>query len=62
MELCAKGLSIVFISSELEEVLRVSGRIAVLRDREKITELDGAAANENDILHIIAKGERDGRN
>jgi galactofuranose transport system ATP-binding protein len=62
MELCAKGLSIVFISSELEEVLRVSGRIAVLRDREKIAELDGAAADENEILHIIAKGERDGRN
>jgi galactofuranose transport system ATP-binding protein len=62
MELCAKGLSILFISSELEEVLRVSGRVAVLRDRRKIAELDGASADENDIFHIIAEGERDGRN
>lgn len=32
---CRKGLAILFISSEMSEVLRVSDRIAVLRDRPK---------------------------
>ena len=31
----------MFISSELEEVLRTSHRIVVLRDRVKVTEFDG---------------------
>ena len=31
-ELADNGMSVIFISSELEEVLRVSSRIAVLRD------------------------------
>jgi simple sugar transport system ATP-binding protein len=31
----------VFISSELEEVLRVSDRVAVLRDRKKVAEYSG---------------------
>ncbi|MFW1424786.1 sugar ABC transporter ATP-binding protein, partial [Vibrio parahaemolyticus] len=35
-ELAQKGLSVVFISSELEEVLRIAQRVAVLRDRRKI--------------------------
>ncbi|HEY4298525.1 MAG TPA: sugar ABC transporter ATP-binding protein, partial [Paraburkholderia sp.] len=36
LALCANGLSILFISSEISEVLRVSHRVAVLRDRRKI--------------------------
>ncbi len=35
LALCRKGLAILFISSEMGEVVRVSHRIAVLRDREK---------------------------
>ena len=38
MELAGEGKSCVFISSELEEVLRVSDRVAVLRDRKKVAE------------------------
>jgi galactofuranose transport system ATP-binding protein len=59
MTLCDEGMSILFISSELEEVVRVSSRVAVLRDREKIAELPGEGLNEADILHVIAKGEKD---
>ena len=36
------GLSVIFISSELEEVLRLAQRIVVMRDRRKIGELDSS--------------------
>lgn len=54
---CSKGLAIVFISSEMSEVLRVSDRIAVLRDRQKIGELDGASADEQSVFCMIAGSE-----
>jgi simple sugar transport system ATP-binding protein len=54
---CCKGLAIVFISSEMSEVLRVSDRIAVLRDREKIGELDGASSDEQSVFCMIAGSE-----
>ena len=38
MQLAEEGKSCVFISSELEEVLRVSDRIAVMRERKKVAE------------------------
>ncbi len=41
MQLAEDGKSCVFISSELEEVLRVSDRVAVLRDRKKVAEYPG---------------------
>jgi len=54
--LCAKGLGILFISSEIGEVVRVSDRIAVLRDRRKVAELDGDARSEHDVYDLIAGG------
>lgn len=59
LKLCADGLGILFVSSELEEVLRVSNRIAVLRDRAKIKELCGAQMEEHEIMRAIAQGEDD---
>jgi simple sugar transport system ATP-binding protein len=55
MRLCDDGMSLVFISSEIEEVVRCSDRIAVLRDRHKITELTGTEMTEQNILSAIAK-------
>jgi galactofuranose transport system ATP-binding protein len=54
LALCASGLSILFISSEINEVLRVSHRVAVLRDRRKIAEVAGQASNEDNIYRLIA--------
>ncbi|MEC5408740.1 sugar ABC transporter ATP-binding protein [Paraburkholderia sp. MPAMCS5] len=54
LALCANGLSILFISSEIGEVLRVSHRVAVLRDRRKIAEVAGHASNEDNIYRLIA--------
>lgn len=48
------GVSILFISSELEEVVRYSQRVIVLRDRVKVGELTGAQINEDTVMHTIA--------
>lgn len=54
---CRKGLAILFISSEMSEVLRVSDRIAVLRDRQKIGEIAGQDADEQNVFRMIAGAE-----
>ena len=56
-EQCRKGLAILFISSEMNEVLRVSDRIAVLRDRQKIGEMAGREATEQSVFRMIAGGD-----
>jgi galactofuranose transport system ATP-binding protein len=57
MDHCKKGMSIIFISSELEEVIRVSNRVAVFRDRNKIKELNGENINEETVMQTIAGGQ-----
>ncbi|WGS54935.1 sugar ABC transporter ATP-binding protein (plasmid) [Paraburkholderia sp. D15] len=56
LALCANGLGILFISSEVSEVVRVSHRIAVLRDRRKVAEVAGHTASEDDVYRLIAGG------
>ena len=53
--LCREGMAIVFISSELDEVVRDSHRVVVLRDRRKVAELSGAEIDRDRILHTIAE-------
>ncbi|PMS21662.1 sugar ABC transporter ATP-binding protein [Trinickia dabaoshanensis] len=55
-KLCEKGLGILLISSEIAEVLRVSDRIAVLRDRRKVAELSGTDLDEHAVYRLIAGG------
>jgi galactofuranose transport system ATP-binding protein len=56
LSLAEEGKSCVFISSELEEVLRTSHRIVVLRNQEKITEFTGDI-DGNKIMQAIAGSE-----
>ncbi len=56
LSLAEEGKSCVFISSELEEVLRTSHRIVILREREKVAEFAGEV-DENTIIHAIAGSE-----
>jgi hypothetical protein len=51
-----EGRACVFISSELEEVLRTSHRIVVLREREKVAEFAGEV-DENTIIRAFAGSE-----
>jgi monosaccharide-transporting ATPase len=57
LALCSEGLAILFISSELEEVLQTSHRVAVLRDRRKVAELPADELDEARVLRIIAGHE-----
>jgi simple sugar transport system ATP-binding protein len=57
LDLCKEGMAILFISSELEEVVRCSDRVAVLRDRTLIAELEGADVAEQNVLQTIARGQ-----
>jgi simple sugar transport system ATP-binding protein len=57
LNLSKQGMGMIFISSEFEEVVRCSSRIAVLKDKAKIAELSGDQVNENSIMHTIAGGK-----
>ncbi|MFT5128782.1 MAG: monosaccharide-transporting ATPase [Rhodothermales bacterium] len=49
------GLAVLFISSELDEIVHNCDRVAVLRDRQKIGELEGGDIDANRIMHAIAQ-------
>jgi galactofuranose transport system ATP-binding protein len=51
------GMAVLFISAELEEVLRLSHKIAVLRDRRMVAELANADDVDTDrLMELIATG------
>jgi monosaccharide-transporting ATPase len=54
LRLAGDGMAVLFISSEIDEVVRVSQRIAVLRDRRKVGELP-RGSGEQDVYHLIAE-------
>lgn len=56
LSLAKGGMSITFISSEIEEMLRTCSRIAVMRDRQKVGELHGDDLNLEKIMQTIAGG------
>lgn len=53
-ELSQQGLSVIFISSELEEVLRLAQRIVVMRDRKRIGELESRGLTVSGLIDYIA--------
>jgi len=56
LSLSRQGMGVIFISSEFEELVRCSTRIAVLKDKAKIAELAGEQISESSIMHTIAGG------
>ncbi|AGL17284.1 sugar ABC transporter ATP-binding protein [Actinoplanes sp. N902-109] len=56
-ELADGGMAVLFVSAELEEVLRLSHKIEILRDRRLVEELDNTDAVDADrIMRTIASG------
>jgi simple sugar transport system ATP-binding protein len=53
-DLCARGMSLAVISSEIEELVAYSSRIRVLRDRAHVAELTGDQMTANGIVNAIA--------
>ncbi|WP_417555126.1 sugar ABC transporter ATP-binding protein [Microbacterium sp.] len=56
ISLAENGMSVVYISAELEEVLRLSHRVVVMRDREKVAELENDGIGLDGLLSLIADG------
>ena len=58
LKLAGEGKSILFISSEISEMLRTCSRMAIMRDGEKVGELDHELTQEN-VMKAIAGGEQE---
>lgn len=56
-----QGMSVVFISGEMGEMVRTCSRILVIRDHEKVTELNGDEISTAHIMQAIA-GDYHGSN
>ncbi len=58
LELKAKGISIIFISHKLEEVIKISDRIMIMRDGEKVSELKKNEASRDILIrHMVGDKE-----
>ncbi len=56
LKLAEDGMSLTFISSEIDEMLRVCSRLIVMKDREIVGELSGSNLTEQDAMQMIAQG------
>ncbi len=57
LKLAEEGVSVTFISSEVEEMLRTCSRLIVMRDRHIVGELKGKDLNQTQVMKTIAGGE-----
>lgn len=57
LKLASEGMSITFISSETDEMLRTCSRLVVMRDRKVVGELSGDELTQSMIMNTIAGGE-----
>lgn len=58
LKLASEGMSVTFISSETDEMLRTCSRLVVMRDRMVVGELTGEDLTQNKIMSTIAGGEK----
>ncbi len=57
-KLCQDGMSLIVISSELEELTAVAHRVIVLADRRHVAELKGSQVTADNIMAAIAEPVR----
>ncbi|MBQ3481526.1 MAG: sugar ABC transporter ATP-binding protein [Oscillospiraceae bacterium] len=57
LRLAEEGMSVTFISSEIEEMLRTCSRLIVMRDRNIVGELTGDELTQAQVMKTIAGGE-----
>ncbi|KLU69804.1 MAG: hypothetical protein RHS_4354 [Robinsoniella sp. RHS] len=57
VDLAKQGMAVIFISSEIDEMTRCCGRMVILRDMRKVTELRGSQISEEAIMRYIAGGD-----
>ncbi|MCQ2538232.1 MAG: sugar ABC transporter ATP-binding protein [Lachnospiraceae bacterium] len=54
LQLASEGVSVTFISSEIDEMVRTCSRLIVMRDRQKVGELSGDDVSQQKIMSTIA--------
>lgn len=54
LKLAEDGVSVTFISSEIEEMINTCSRLIVMRDRKIVGELKGEEMTQSKIMHTIA--------
>ena len=59
LKLASEGMSVTFISSETDEMLRTCSRLIVMRDRKKVGELSGEELSQSSIMDTIAGGDKE---
>lgn len=57
LKFASEGMSVIFISSEIEEMLRTCSRMCVMRDGAKVGEIEGEMTQES-VMAAIAGGEK----
>ena len=57
LKLASEGMSVTFISSETDEMLRTCSRLLVMRDRRLVGELTGDQLTQSCIMKTIAGGD-----
>ncbi len=60
LQLAEEGKSVVFISSEISEVVRCSDKVYIYKDRHIIGELSGDRLNEQNVLETITQDTKTG--
>ena len=58
LKLASEGMSVTFISSETDEMLRTCSRLVVMRDRKVVGELSGEELSQSMIMSTIAGGDK----
>ncbi len=58
LKLAEENMSVTFISSEIEEMLRTCSRLIVMRDRKIVGELRGDELTQGTVMKTIAGGEQ----
>jgi simple sugar transport system ATP-binding protein len=59
VQLSDGGMAVLFVSAELEEVLRLSHNVAVMRDRRLVTTLvNDDSVDAERVMQAIASGSR----
>ncbi|MCI6098305.1 sugar ABC transporter ATP-binding protein [Veillonellaceae bacterium WCA-693-APC-5D-A] len=52
-----EGMSVAFISSEMDEMVRTCSKLIVMRDRKKVAELTGEQVSSDGVMQAIAGGD-----
>lgn len=51
----SRGMAVILVGSDLEEIVRICARVVVLRDRRQVAQLEGASCTVEAIMAAIAE-------